>query len=353
MDFLGQEKQAKARTARKVSSSSVDPQEMKTGKISSSGFKLFTFDTKGLEVTLANFVHSTSLLPNFLEGDIKIFHQTGFDMKNPDFGILMANERNKPFDVLVFMHALTTNQYDGNESMFKFHIHEAIDQAIFVKNTTLLVFAYLLYMTRGNLPRQGSTSSSNPLPKLLRDTVGDKELLTEQNFAEQSASFDLGKLDARFFLKMDVNNLPEQIVNRIRKGSAGSRSLKFFKLVLDYPEKERNDFSLEEQAIIRVLYDVVSVSQSYLNLHPANQIVQAQVKDFYPSVISLGARLIGEANWPSFLASVRQIPTFDKDKVLQSLSLRNGEVYINASKFEHGFKSISPAKLEELFGKPY
>jgi len=320
---------------------------------SSMMFKMFNFSTNGLEDTFHLFVNSASLLPQFSAGDIKIFHPAGMDQENPDYSSLMAIKENKPIDVLVYLHAARTNQFFNNSEMFSFNVSDNTEQKAFIKNVSILVFAYLLYMTRGSLPKSTGTSAQNALPKLLKDNIDDPTLLIESDFANASASFNLEKLDSKFFLQIDKTNMPDQVINRIRKGSAGSRSLKFFKMVLDRPNLNVQGFSPQEQGILKVLQGKVGMSQSYLSLHPANQVVQAQVDRFYPSVLSLGARLIGEKDWPLFVAEICKIPTFDKDNTLKGLSIRDGTVYLQNAKFEHGFKSIKPEILDDLFGEPY
>jgi hypothetical protein len=353
LDFSTAEKAAKQATFTSSPSQPLALEEKPIFVQSASIFKMFNFSTNGLESTFHIFVNSASLLPQFSNGDIKIYHPQGIDFEDPDYPSLMAMKENKPIDVLVYLHAVKTNQFTENREMFDFNPSENTDQKTFVKNITILVFAYLLYMTRGSLPKTTGSSSQNVLPKLLKDNIDDASLLVESDFAMAAASFNLEKLDSKFFLLIDKSNMPDQIVNRIRKGSAGSRSLKFFKMVLDRPGLTTDGFNAQELGILKVLQNKVGLSQSYLSLHPANQVVQAQVDRFYPSVLSLGARLIGEKNWPSFVAEICKIPTFDKDNVLKGLSIRDNIVYLQNAKFEHGFKSIKPEILDGLFGEPY
>jgi hypothetical protein len=353
LDFSTIEEKAKRGKNSQVSSDNDELEEKAHFSEPESLFKMFNFNTNGLEETFRFFVNSTSLLPQFSPGDIKIKHPSEMDMTHPDFSILMATKGNKPIDVIVFLHSIVSDQYSENKEMFEFSNVEDISQKTFITNVTILAFSYLLYMTRGNLPRENGSSSQNALPKLLKDNIEDETMMVESDFAKASASFNLEKLDAKFFFLIDKKNMPAQIINRIKKGSAGSRSLKFFKMVLDRPHLNIEGFDNHEKEVLKVLQEKVSMSQSYLSLHPAHQIVQAQVDKFYPSMLSFGARLIGEDNWPEFVAEICKIPTFDKDNTLKGLSIRSGIVYFQNSKFEHGFKSINSAVLDRLFGEPY
>lgn len=84
-------------------------------------------------------------------------------------------------------------------------------------------FIWFLYLTRANIPSVDDAAGSFAIPRLLTGVMG----LTEEpnEYIERVASFDLVKMDARWIQYVTINNIGQEVSNRLGLGVAGYRIL--------------------------------------------------------------------------------------------------------------------------------
>lgn len=317
-----------------------------TGK-KSSGFKIMTFDK--LAEVFSNLVNKNALDNVFVEGEIKVFVK--FNEQDSLLDMLSYQE-NRPMDVLLY----EAKRVEGNQEDLKFFdvvVDSSMtpDSQVYLWNMKAFCFAYLLVMTRGNLPSQSGNSAGNKLPNLLTSRLLMDAASIEKDFAGRLSNLDLSKITCDWMLDIDISTMPDPIRNRIAKGTAGSRALKIIAAAIQLVPIQETQSHPATVGQFAALVDVTNAGSAYLSMHPMKQHVQSQIENFYRSCLLLAFEHVGVNHFEDLKNNLNKIDSFKKDAALQDLVVVGNGFKFGSGSYLNGFIGKSPDQVIKLFGK--
>jgi len=322
-----------------------------------SRFKLLEF--KSMENIFKSLINKNLLDDVHRHGEIKITIPDGvLDIKSQlsfDVDTMMAIKGNCTFDVLAFMSIIDDIQNSkGDEKdlgFFDISVNGLVDEQQYLTNMRCLAFSYMIVMTRGSLPKQSGQGSDNKLPQLLIDNINMNGKTTEKDFANMLSSTNLEKIKVNWMIDISPSMFPDQIKNRILKGTAGSRALKVISQAALLYSKE-NYLTDDEADVFFKLVDLAKMSNCYINLHPMRQVVQTVIPQFYKSCIAISFLAVGDQNLIKLQNEMRKIQSFTNDQILNKMSIVNKKITLDGQVFNHSFTGVSADEVEKLFGSP-
>jgi hypothetical protein len=264
---------------------------------------------------------------------------------------LLSYKENRPMDVLLWAaKKLETDQEDVR--FFKIIVDDTLvpDSAIYLLNMKMLVFSYLVVMTRGSLPTSSGASAGNKLPNLLITKLNLPANATEGVFAAMLSRVDLAKIDCRWMLNIDINTIPDPIRNRIVKGTAGSRSLKIVLAAVQLVPVASSNIDKKYLDQFAAMVDIANGGSAYLSMHPLRQNVQSQIPNFYRSCLMMAFMHVGIEEYQNLKNNLLKIESFKKDLALNDIVVSGNSFIFGSGQFQNGFEGKTYDQVIKLFG---